>query len=112
MKVRELLEGWQEASAGRRVTKELCAPLPLHDLARLMALAELYPGRDQTQLLADLLSAALDEVAAAFPYVQGEKVVAEDDYGDPLYEDVGLTPRFLALTQKYLRVLEAAAEGN
>ncbi len=109
MKVRELLEGWQDSSAGRRVTKELCVPLPLYDLARLMALAELYPGRDQAQLLADLLSSALDEVAAAFPYVQGGKVVAEDDYGDPLYEDAGLTPRFLALTQKYLSALETEA---
>ena len=35
------------------------------------------------------------------PYKQGTKIIAEDEYGDPMYEDVGLTPRFLELTQHY-----------
>jgi hypothetical protein len=28
-------------------------------------------------------------------------VIREDDFGDPVYEDVGMTPRFLELTRKY-----------
>jgi hypothetical protein len=37
--------------------------------------------------------------------VRGSKVVALDEQGDPLYEDIGPTPRFLALSRKYLREL-------
>ena len=71
-----------------------------------MALTQLYPGRSETQLVSELLSTALDELEAAFPYVKGGRVIAEDEYGDPIYQDSGLTPRFQELTQKYLRQLE------
>lgn len=70
------------------------------------ALAEIYAGRTQAQILTDLLSAALDELQESLPYIEGERVVSEDDYGDPIYEDAGLSPRFHALTQKHLRDLE------
>jgi hypothetical protein len=38
--------------------------------------------------------------------------VALDEQGDPLYEDVGPTPRFLALSRKYLRQFSESAEGT
>jgi hypothetical protein len=31
-------------------------------------------------------------------------VVATDEEGDPLYEDVGPTPRFLALSRRHLQI--------
>ena len=39
--------------------------------------------------------------------MQGEKVIAEDEFGDPIYEDAGLTPRFIELTRKYQEQLKA-----
>jgi hypothetical protein len=50
-----------------------------------------------------LLGAALDELEASLPYVKGSKVVATDEMGDPLYEDIGLTPRFLTLSRRHLQ---------
>ena len=108
MKVRELLKTWQADAGARHPGKTLTLSLSLHDAARLQALAEMYPGRPPTQLLGELVSAALDDLEASFPYVQSNRVAAEDEYGDPIYADSGLTPRFLALTQKHLRALEAA----
>jgi hypothetical protein len=35
-------------------------------------------------------------------------VISSDDHGDPLYEDVGLTPRFVELTRKFKKELQAA----
>lgn len=35
------------------------------------------------------------------PYKQGNKVVSFDELGDPLYEDVGLTPKYLQLRQQF-----------
>jgi hypothetical protein len=37
--------------------------------------------------------------------VKGSTVVATDEEGDPLYEDVGPTPRFLALSRRHLHDL-------
>jgi hypothetical protein len=57
-----------------------------------------------------LLGAGLDEIAAAMPYEKGPKVISRDDHGDPVYEDVGLTPRFVELTRKYKKNLETSAK--
>ncbi len=82
--------------------------LALDDAARLHALAELFPGQPLEAILADLLRASLDEVAAAMPYERGPKVISSDDHGDPVYEDVGFTPRFVELTRKFKKELQAA----
>lgn len=114
MKVRDLLKTLQHTASAPQAAREFTVRLPVQDAARLLALAEMYPGCTETQLITQLLSAAIDELEAAFPYVQGSAVVAEDDQGDPIYEDTGFTPRFLALTRKYLRELERelAAEAD
>ena len=84
--------------------------LPLDDAARLHALAELFPGQAVEEIVTDLLGAGLDEIAAAMPYERGPKVISRDDHGDPLYEDVGLTPRFVELTRKYKKNLETSGK--
>ncbi len=55
---------------------------------------------------------ALQEVAACIPYVPGQKVISNDEQGDPLYEDVGLTPRLVELTRRYRRALETATTAS
>lgn len=79
--------------------------LDIEAAARLAALAEMYPKRSPEELMGELLGAALEELEASFPYIQGQHVVATDEEGDPLYEDVGPTPRFLALSRRYLQDL-------
>ena len=110
MRVKELVAAWEETASERRTPYEYRVRLPLNDAAKLQALAEMYPGRSEQDLLTDLLCAALDEVEASFPYVQGRNVVAEDEQGDPIYEDAGLTPRFKQLTRKHLDQLERQLE--
>ena len=80
----------------------------MDDAARLHALAELFPGQPIEDIVTDLLHAALDEIAAAMPYEPGPKVISRDDHGDPVYEDIGLTPRFVELTRKFKKSLKAA----
>jgi hypothetical protein len=41
------------------------------------------------------------------PYEPGPKIISRDDQGDPVYEDVGLTPRFVELTRELKKRLEA-----
>ena len=102
MKVRELVELWEQNAAEIRTAETYEVRLPIHDAAKLAALREMFPGRSEQDLITDLLSAALDDLEASFPYVQGKRIVAEDEHGDPIYEDIGSTPRFTELTRKHL----------
>ena len=52
------------------------------------------------------MTPGLDELEVAMPYVQGTRVIAEDDRGDPIYEDVGNTARFHTLIKKHVATLE------
>lgn len=107
MKIRELLEAWQDEASDPLTAEKYCARLPIYDAARLEALAEMFPGRSTEQLLSELLTAALDELESGFPYRRGDRVVERDELGDPIFEDVGLGPRFHDLTRKHAARLKA-----
>jgi len=105
MKIRELVQHWQENAQGRLSATPYQIRLDLEAAARLAALQEMYPKHHVEELLGELLGAALDELETSLPYIKGHKVVATDEQGDPLYEDVGLTPRFLSLSRRHLQRL-------
>lgn len=107
MKIRELLEAWQAEASDPLTAEKYCARLPIYDAARLEALAEMFPGRTTGQLLTDLLTAALDELEGGFPYRRGDRVVERDEQGDPIFEDIGLGPRFHELTRNHAARLKA-----
>jgi len=100
-RVNKLLQEWSAQAADRVLQKELTIRLSTHDYARIRALSDLYRDRRKEQILAELLSAMLDEVEEALPYIPGHTVVAEDEFGDPVYEDLGLTRQFERLVKKY-----------
>jgi len=106
---KELLDSWRAGAAAPRAPKLYEVRLPVDDAARLAALAEMFPGRRPEELITELLGAALQEVAAAMPYVAGQRVISTDEQGDPVYEDVGPTPRFIELARRHRQRLEAQA---
>lgn len=108
----KLIRHWEESAGGRLTAEEYRVRLPMWDAARLLALAEMYPRRTLEELIADLLSAALDELGSAMPYMPGKLVVTEDEEGDPVYQDVGPTPRFLELSWEHMRALENASQAR
>ncbi|MEA3132418.1 MAG: hypothetical protein QOG17_264 [Gammaproteobacteria bacterium] len=112
MKFKPLLDRWRKEPAPAKTAKEYAIRLDLDDASRLQALAALFPARQIEDLITDLLHAGLDEVAAAMPYEPGPKIISRDDQGDPVYEDIGLTPRFVELTRQYKRSLVAKPVAN
>ena len=108
MKFKPLLDRWKKDAVPARTVKEYPIRLDLDDASRLHALAALFPGQPIEAIITDLLRAGLDEIAAAMPYERGPKVISRDDHGDPVYEDIGLTPRFVELTRKFKKNLEAS----
>jgi hypothetical protein len=105
MKIRELAKHWEENAKGRLTDSGYAIHLDVEAAARLAAIIDMYPKRHPEELLGELIGAALEELEASFPYVKGSTVVATDEEGDPLYEDVGPTPRFLALSRRHLHDL-------
>lgn len=101
MSFRELLEAWEQSAQVQTTDTEYHIRLPVDDAAKLHALAEMYPGVGLESIITDLLSTALNELAESMPYEAGDTVIREDDHGDPVYEDTGLTPRFMALVRKH-----------
>ncbi|SHM81624.1 hypothetical protein SAMN05216593_103322 [Pseudomonas asturiensis] len=105
MKIRELAQHWERNAKGRLTKTRYAIHLDIESAARLAALCEMYPKHHPEELLGELIGAALEELEASFPYVKGQQVVSTDEEGDPLYEDVGATPRFLALSRHHLHAL-------
>ncbi|MBU1395030.1 MAG: type 1 pili tip component [Gammaproteobacteria bacterium] len=112
MRIAELIHRWSQEGLTRTDVRLYTVHLPLRDAARVEALNVMYSGRSASQLMADLIRAALDELEVAMPYVPGNRVIAEDDYGDPIYEDLGPTPQFYSLSHEILRKLAAAQEDK
>ncbi len=105
VKFKGLLDEWQKNAGSARTAAEYAVRLPVDDAARIQALVDLFPGQTRETVITDLHGLALQEISAAMPYVAGKKVISQDDQGDPVYEDVGLTPRFMDLTRKHKKKL-------
>jgi len=105
MTFKALLDAWAAQQAPAKTVETYQVRLRAEDAAKIHALADLFPGVDRERVITDLLSAAVEQVEAAIPYVPGDKVIREDEFGDPVYEDKGLTPAFLELVRKHRKVL-------
>lgn len=101
MEIAKLLNHWQTQFGQELSEEKFSLSINSKDAARINALCELFPGMSREHILRDLISAALDDFSKNLPYVQGAKIVATDEDGFPLYEDIGLTPKFLSLTRKH-----------
>jgi len=99
--MKQLISQWTGTTRTGLTTEAVTIQLNAYDHARIRALTELFPAHNSQQILTELISTALDEIEEAFPYIEGDEIIAEDEFGDPIYADVGITPRFMELTKKY-----------
>ena len=107
MRFKELIQQWEEEAGDPLTVSDYHIRLPVDDAARVAALAKIYPRQQVDDILRDLLSAALDEIEAAFPYEPGSRISVEDEQGDPIYEDAGPAPRFRALSEQFANQLRS-----
>jgi len=101
MKIKALASHWEKQAKATLTTEEYSFRLPVEDAAKIAALAEMYPKRTKNEILGELISSALEELETNLPYIQGKQILEHDEMGDPIFEDVGPTPRFLNLSKKY-----------
>ncbi|MFK4753460.1 type 1 pili tip component [Oceanobacter antarcticus] len=107
MKASALMAHWEQEYGDPVCDRSYPISLNVKDAARVEALLEMFPGLSQERLLRDLVHAALNDLASGFPYVAGDTVIARDEEGFPVYEDIGPTPEFLELTRKHLEQVTA-----
>ncbi|WP_246480885.1 hypothetical protein [Motiliproteus sediminis] len=89
-----MLQDWQRHVIEHHDKEEFPVPIACSDIVRVKALAEVY-HLPLEEVIANLLASALQEVETRMPYVAGTNVIRVEE-GEPVYEDVGLTPRYLA----------------
>ena len=105
MSFKTLLDTWSGKRAATLTDERYSIRLTVDDAARIRAIAALFPGNSPEQVISDLLNTSLDTIEASMPYVPGDKVIREDEFGDPIFEDVGMTPQFLELVKTERRKL-------
>ena len=112
MKTQYLHDMWSTPDNSRLVSKQFSFRLPVHIAAKIAALGDIYPQKNRTQIVADLLSAAIDDLENNLPYITVE--VDEltqrdhDEYAyhhgiesEQVYEIGGVKTKFRALANKY-----------
>lgn len=107
MDARDLHTIWSAPDNTHLTPKQFTFRLPVHVAAKLQALGEMYPHKTRTEIVADLLTVALDQVEASFPPVKGNALGTEPDSDFVIYDDVGQRLTFRQLTNKHWQALEA-----
>ena len=109
MKPSELHSVWSAPDNTRLTSKQYSFRLPVHVAAKLSALGDIYPNKNRTQIVGDLLSTAIEEVIGQLPSQKGTFVGRYDPPGETpflAYEDVGLNGRFTHRANQYFKELE------
>lgn len=97
----DLTQKWSRFGQGEITPESYRIALSAADKSILDNLCQRYPRLSADEIIRDLLSAALRDMEQSIPYEKGSKVIATDEWGDEIYEDSGLTPRFLSLAKQY-----------
>lgn len=83
MKSELLHDLWSSPDNSRLITKQFSFRLPVHIAAKIAALGEMYPQKNRTQIVADLLATALDDLEKKLPCT----VVAVDEHTQKLDDE-------------------------
>lgn len=108
VQTKDLLKLWQAPDHSRLTAKQISLRLPVAIAARVAALCEMYPNKNRTQVISDLLSTALSDLEDAFPVTRG-KLLHELPDGEMLFADEGIRARYYQLVHEYTCTLERDA---
>lgn len=105
MKASDLVASWTTRDNKRLTNKQFSIRLPVHIAARISALCDMFPSKTRTDIMADLLDSALEELEKSFGHCFLEENVEEID-GVIYCPDTGVFGKYANLTNKYFGELE------
>lgn len=96
--ISNMLLAWQQHLVKHLPQVDYEVAVDRDDVLKLEALAELYqlPLND---IIANLISCSIQEAEQKMPYIQGNRIIRMEE-GEPVYEDIGYTPRYLEIKQR------------
>ena len=116
MKASHLHDVWSSPDNSRLTSKQFSFRLPTHIAAKIAALCEMYPTKNRTQIVADLLTSSLDELERNLPEGLGLLVENQHDFErvaehlgeeyEPVYYLGGAKGRFHELANQHYADLE------
>lgn len=116
MKSNQLHDLWSSPDNTRLTSKQFSFRLPVHIAAKIAALCEIYPQKNRTQIVADLLTTAIDDLENQLPEMPGKPVeknwnsVIAREIGEQeeeqLYYLGGIRGRFREAANQHYRELE------
>ena len=102
----QLLSKLEEQSTEKCKLVDCRFAISEEDKVKVQALAEMFQLPEE-ELVADLLHASLLEMEEKMPYRAGTKVIRVEE-GDPVYEDVGPMPRYMAIKNRLTQTTKCA----
>ena len=84
MKASNLHDLWASPDNNRLTSKQFSFRLPTHIAAKIAALCDMFPSKNRTQIVADLLSSALDELEKNLPVGLGSPM---GEFGQNVFEN-------------------------
>lgn len=87
MKTAHLHDIWSGPDNSRLTSKQFSFRLPVHLAAKIAALGELYPQKNRTQIVADLLTAAIDDLEKNLPQGMGFPLEEREQYEEDRVAD-------------------------
>ena len=134
MEPRDLVKVWDAPDHSKLVPKQISIRLPILAAAKLAALTDLYPSKRKSQMIADLIATAIDQVIEGLdskkgpylgtldgdmmfdPEMEEHMDMSIESRGGPketttigMYQDVGPKGHFYQMLKKHLRELENEA---
>lgn len=118
MKASSLHDVWASPDNTRLTPKQYSFRLPIHVAAKIAALCEMYPQKSRTQIIADLLTSALEELELNMPMAAGYPISPEEEHNErwlsnqigedyvPLFHMGGARGQFRQLANKHFEALE------
>jgi len=87
MKASTLHDVWASPDNTRLTPKQFSFRLPIHVAAKVAALCEMFPQKSRTQIIADLLTSALDELEQNLPEAVGYPISDEEEHNERMVAD-------------------------
>lgn len=106
MKASYLTSLWDTPDNSRLTAKQFSLRLPIHVAAKVAALCEMYPNKNRTQIIGDLLTSALEDLEQSLKTIPSKEPIDHAPDGTLIYEDIGPRSRFRSLANKHYQELE------
>ena len=118
MKAANLHDVWASPDNTRLTPKQYSFRLPIHVAAKIAALCDMYPQKSRTQIIADLLTSALEELEQNMPMAVGYAISDEEEDNErwmadhigetfvPLFHMGGPRAKFRSLANEHFEEME------